>query len=264
MGVLKEYLGLGTPSGIKSRYPAPQEDIQITGIEKRVAEKAFEVSEVEWGMAGKIEVRKLIWNLVLQGKLVPGTDTDPGLPFLTITPEGEQWLRDGGGQDRSIFFSSDEYLQRLESQGVVLGEVAESYLTEAINSYFNNCPRASMVMLGVAVEALFDEVDDAISETSNKEWSNIRLEPKNGKYSRRLEKFRKVIEPRLHEVTKITQVQKPGLYLNAILDHIRQMRNDGAHSALPNHDMNEAFAMLELFTRVAKIMVGLRDYLKNP
>lgn len=276
--VLKGYIGIGNENQQRlqpiSGMVDERTNIQISGIENSVALKCFGTPEQQrnitynnhghgFDLDGKTQIRKLIWNLIFQGKLVPGTDTEPSLPWLTITPEGEQWLREGDNQNWSVFFSSEQYLQRLTSNGVMLGDIAQSYLVEAISSYFNSCPRASMVMVGVAMEALFDELDDAWSNTSRENWSGVNLESSNRSYSRRLDKFQRIIEPRYSEVASITGVENPQLFITPILDHIRQVRNDGAHSALPNHDQNEAFAMLELFTRVATIMVKLRDYLSS-
>ena len=276
--VLKNYIGIENENQRRLQPISGMVDeltnIQIAGIENKVALKCFGTQEqqtmptyhdtgMSLDMDGKTQIRKLIWSLIFQGKLVPGTDTNNSLPWLTITPEGEHWLSEGDNQNSSIFYSTEQYLQRLTSNNVELGDIAQSYLVEAITSYFNSCPRASMVMVGVAMEALFDELDDAWSATSIAGWAAPNLEPKTRSYVRRLDRFQRLIESRYNEITTITGVENPQLFITPILDHIRQVRNDGAHSALPNHDQNEAFAMLELFTRVATIMVKLRDYLSN-
>lgn len=192
--------------------------------------------------------------------MVPGCGANYDLPWLTITQSGVEWL-ENEGREPLLFFSSEEYLSRLESQGVELGEITQSYLDEVIRSYFSGCPKSSMVMIGVAMEALFDEIDDAIRNTAVEEWKNINLEDQGRSYSRRLCKFERCIRDRYRDLTQITNVENPQFFLVPIFEHVRQMRNDGAHPKLPNHDLNQAFAMLEIFSRVATIMVRVRNHL---
>lgn len=214
-----------------------------------------------------VEIKQLLWSLVIQGKIVPFKSSFPfgetcGAESFSLTPEGRQWLKEiSNSNSREIVTSPDVYFERLISQKITLGNISQSYLIEAVNCYYNNCPRASMVMVGVSLEALFDELDYAISITKKDSWSNINLGSKGFQYSRKLQKFQSVVEKRYKDIREITGVENARIFLSPMLEHIRQIRNDGAHAALPNHDMTEAYAMLELFTRVAKIMCRLRDYL---
>ena len=71
----------------------------------------------------------------------------------------------------------------------------------------------------------------------------------------------KILFHRQQELVQITNIENPQFFLGPVFEHVRQMRNDGAHPKLPNHDLNQAFAMLEIFSRVATIIVKLRDHL---
>ncbi len=275
---LREHLN--PPTGMQMGGVEVRDTLQIASIQNGIATKVLgrgrSTDQINFGYghqvsmgqqlslndAGKDEITRLIWNMITQGKMVPGSGSSYDLPWLTITQSGAKWLENDGSEP-ILFFSSEEYLSRLQSQGITLGEITQSYVDEAIRSYFNGCPKSSMVMIGVAMEALFDEIDEAIRNTAIEGWVDINLRDRGMPYSRRLKQFEGAIRNLNQDLVSISGVENPQFFLVPIFEHVRQMRNDGAHPKLPNHDLNQAFALLELFSRVATIMVKLRNHLST-
>lgn len=243
-------------------------ETQIAEIENNLYKKAFGSQPItgfnkpEFENSAKVLIRKWIWALIVQGKLIPGCGGDCTLPFLTITPEGAEWVRSETNSN-DFFASTSQYMQRLSDLNIKLGDVAESYAKEAIHSYYSGCPKASMVMVGVAMEALMDDLYEALLHTQNVDWKNLVPEKKPYSYSKIIDKLNNVFETKYQEIKNITDIEKPKVFLTPMLEHLRQLRNDGAHASLPNHDVNEAFAMLEIFIRTATVICRLIVFLKN-
>lgn len=155
-------------------------------------------------------------------------------------------------------------MKRLEDLGIDLNDTAKSYVEEAVQTYYSGCPKASMVMIGVAMEALMDELYDALVLTQKAEWINLVEENKPYSHSKMLDMLNDfVFNQKRNEIKQIASVEKPDIFLTPMLEHLRQLRNDGAHASLPNHDVNEAFAMLEIFMRTATIICRLVNHLKE-
>ena len=273
--VLKRYIsdeGYSPFAGLIHEYD--RSSIQIATLENKTALECFGTpqqkenptlhdSSLNFNMDGKIHIRKIIWNLIFQGKLVPGTDTENGWPWLTITPEGEAWLLSEADDAMKVATTATQYMERLNDNGVILGDITKGYLIEAVNCYYNQSPRASIVMAGTAVEALFDEVNEAMDGATDEPWASITLAARKRNYSDRLTSFyNKVVQPYHLEIAEVTGVENPRLLVFDAFECIRQRRNDSAHAALPNHDYNEAFALLELCARIIEIMAKFRDHIK--
>lgn len=86
-------------------------ETQVANIENKLYEKAFDTQNNTAFHPPKFEfsvgvlIRKWIWALMVQGKIIPGIADERQLPFLTITPEGVEWIK-------SEFNNEDSFLRQ--------------------------------------------------------------------------------------------------------------------------------------------------------
>lgn len=99
---------------------------------------------------------EIFWELIVQGVVVPGGGGPVGqLPFYRVSDYGRTILESTGVAP----YYPQGYIDRiLGISKLCLSAVVLGYLQEALNCFRHRCYAASVLLLGVATEAVFVEV----------------------------------------------------------------------------------------------------------
>ena len=210
------------------------------------------------------KVRQIIWFLILEGVLVPGSDEyNASLPFLRVTDYGRKCLEAG----QILPHDPEGYIEKLRQQVPGIDETIVIYVTEALQTFLRGNFLASAVMLGVASErAILLLIEAFMNSISNPEKRRKIQKKTEQTFSilKRFELFRKNIEP-LKNVLRNRVADDLEIILDGIFNLIRITRNDAGHPTGKKIDRTQAFANLRLFIPYCKRIYELIDYFqKNP
>ena len=182
---------------------------------------------------GRIEDQQALltmWHdLFRNGQLAWGYDIgNPNPPFCHLTETGRNTLRNLSRDPAN----PDGYMQYLSNQGS-LDPIAESYIREALQTYNNNCYKATAVMVGVAAESIVLELRDVLVNRMN----NIGKQPSRDMKGDLIKKVLDAIEKELQPyTTKGAPAPMPtslaesfSSYWPAFTSQIRTIRNDAGH-----------------------------------
>jgi hypothetical protein len=102
-------------------------------------------------------VREIMWQLTLQGIIIPGLDSmNPNWPFFHITEWGRKALASQPPQP----YDPDGFIAFFRQEVPTADHVVHDYLVEAVRAYMADCQKAAAVMLGAAHEkAILDLLD---------------------------------------------------------------------------------------------------------
>jgi hypothetical protein len=168
------------------------------------------------------------WELVIEGIVTPGNTSGQELPWFHVTQYGRTVLNEGEytPHDR------DGYLKRLEERIQPVDSTVLAYLAESLETFTRGNLVASMVMLGVAAERVFDLLCSSMA--------SVLLDPKEtktflgilGRYAMKPkvdwvhDKLRRVYESKPRSAGF---PENANLAVTAIYDLIRSQRNDLGH-----------------------------------
>jgi hypothetical protein len=186
----------------------------------------FGQGQVRLNPQDKSRIRSIVWNLIVEGIIRPGSGDANEWPFIEITEYGREVLKD----HHPTPYDPDSYLGRVKREVPAIDAVILNYLTESLRTFRINCLLSSVVMLGCASEktllVLIDAYTGALSEPSRSKFQN---NTEGRMIKRQFDEFRKMLES--HLKSKLPGDLKDGLdvELNAIFDIIRNDRNDAGH-----------------------------------
>jgi hypothetical protein len=190
-------------------------------------------------------VYEVVWGLIIQGVLTPGKDApNPELPWFRITKYGEEVLK----TERFLPHDPTGYLAELGNVARSdVGKAAVGYLEEALRCFTSGCNAASVLMLGVAAEAVFLElcrVIDAHLKSSADKSAFGKLRWVKEKHRWVVDKFQKLPSGERKKLPESLDVTLPSLY-----DLIRRQRNELGHpsKAVPAIGRDAAFVYFRLF-----------------
>jgi hypothetical protein len=111
-------------------------------------------------------LRQVIWEFIVSGVIAPGNGLHSGganLPFFSITNFGHEVLSAG----RAIPHDPDGYLAEIHGAGrTCVDAVATGYIEEALCCFARGCYTASVLLLGVAAEAVILKAFELIVEAT--------------------------------------------------------------------------------------------------
>jgi hypothetical protein len=204
----------------------------------------------------------VFWQLVSEGILAPGLNPSTrDLPWFHVTEYGKRVLAEGEYQPHD----RDGYLRRLSARNQNVDSTVLTYLEESLDTFARGNRVASMVMLGVAAERVFDLVCEALlmsSVMSAKEKSTLADHMKRARLKPRLDYVHQ-------KLTKLQDVNTPGfpesaaLMVTAMYDIIRAQRNDLGHpqEKPPRLDADVANARLQMFAGYFETAEQIRRFL---
>ena len=216
-------------------------------------------SFVERGDDGKI--KEVIWTLIVQGVLTPGTDTgDQHWPHFRLTDYGKRCL----AEERILPHDPDGYLLIFATEVPNADPLITEYLTEAPQCFLHNLNRATAVMLGGASEKavliLTESLGSAIKTKSARERYFAKLETEHSIF-RKYKVFEKKLESIKGNLPKELRENLDSL-LRGIFDLIRNSRNDAGHPAIAAViDRDIVYSHLRLFIPYCKRIYELIEWL---
>ena len=239
--VIDEYSGIG--AGYFQQGPVLHEAakrLKITGFKQEQA------LLIVWGDLFRSGI--IWWGLDLHNN---------DLPFLHITDKGKSTLenisRDPSNPEGYMNYISDFHIN----------DVASSYLREALETYNNNCFKASAVMIGAASESLILEIRDNFvakitdkGETASSKFKDKRINAVINKISNEIETNKETMPDKLYDSFSV--------HFNSFIGQIRISRNDAGHpkSIFPV-DEETVHSNLLIFPTLLKLVYGIDKWIKD-
>lgn len=189
---------------------------------------------------------EVMWQLLIQGVITVGRDvSNQALPFFRITDYGQKVLE----AERFIPHDATGYLEDLRAlTGVIATDVTVAYVEEALNCFNSGCHIASVLLLGVAAESVFDHMCDIVLASLKDSSEAKNLDPQLPVKPRH-----RWIVQKYHNLSKaVRQQQLPeslDMTLTSLYDLIRRQRNELGHpqDKPPRLTREEAFIFFRLF-----------------
>jgi hypothetical protein len=203
------------------------------------------------------QIMAAVWSLLGQG-----------LAYLDYSqPAPENWrleLTEAGlAAARDRHPNPDDpagYLARLkETRGI--SPVVEAYATEALLAYNARLYRSSVVMIGVASEALVFEAGDALAALLNESERKHYLEQLRSLRLSTIAKFAIIQQKMRSHIDDLPAELADGLDLtiNSVTDFLRTSRNAAGHPTGAKMDREDGFTLLQMFIRYASRLYSLKS-----
>lgn len=201
-------------------------------------------------------VAHALWELVIQGILVPSSESNTGWPFVSFTDYGT----------RAIFaehptpYDPAGYLSHFNQADAVV----KFYVEEALGCFRANRHTATVVMLGVASERSFDLLFESFCAAlySPHERTNLENKTKGKFVTTRYNELKKSLEPKKGQLPKDLR-DNLDTVLTSIFNLIKQHRNDTGHPTGRSMPRDEAYALLSVFPHYHRQMFELTDHLQK-
>lgn len=180
------------------------------------------------GVSGRFHMLadEVLWQFFIQGVITPGKDpSNPALPWFRLTSYGKKVLE----AERFIPHDPTGYLEEVgQVAQSVVGQSAQAYLEEALRCFTSGCHLASVLLLGIAAEAvllhLCEVAQNALSDSEEREVFD-RLRGVKQKHRWLVEKYESLPErDRRRELPESLD-----LTLTALYELIRKQRNELGH-----------------------------------
>jgi hypothetical protein len=203
---------------------------------------------------------EVIWNLIVQGILVPGlNDSNQGYPFLRLTEYGKRCV----AEDRLLPHDPDGYLREFHKAIPAADPIIVEYLIESIQCYVRGLNRAAAVMLGAASEqsilVLIGGYAASISDGVLKERFESEIERATSIF-RKYESFSRRLTGVIGHLPK-DLADNLDTRLRGVFDLIRSSRNEAGHPASGIEiDRDAIYAHLRLFIPYCKKIYGLIEW----
>jgi hypothetical protein len=207
-------------------------------------------------------LRQVIWELVATGVIAPGNDLDyrtTNIPYFSITDYGRTVLSAG----QVIPHDPDGYLVEIREAGKACVDiVALGYIQEALCCFTRGCHTASVLLLGVAAEAVILKICEILVDANTK--FAVRREYESLPDSAK-QKHRWLVK-RYHSLPpKVRRNNLPDgldVTLTSAYDLIRRQRNDLGHPQAipPEVDRQHAFVFFQVFLTVVRDLEAFAKY----
>ena len=189
---------------------------------------------------------EVMWQLLMQGVITVGAnESNPTLPFFRVTDYGQKVLE----AERFIPHDATGYLDELRAvTGAIATDVTLTYVEEALRCFNSGCHVASVLLLGIAAESIFNHMCDI-----------IRLSLKNRSEQKKLDsqlpvkpRHRWIVQKYQNLPKSVQREQLPeslDMTLGSLYDLIRRQRNELGHpqEKPPELSREQAFVFFRLF-----------------
>ena len=202
-------------------------------------------------------LNEVIWNLIIQGILVPGfDDSNPAWPFLRLTEYGKRCV----DEDRILPHDPDGYLREFHKAVPAADSSVVEYLQESLQCYIHGLNKAAAVMLGAASEQsvllLIESCGESIGDAGEKRRFKSDIEKAQSIY-RKFAAFDKHLV-RVKDSLPIPLKENLDSQLRGVFDLIRSSRNDAGHPARGSQvDRDAVYSHLRLFISYSQRIDGL-------
>jgi hypothetical protein len=197
-------------------------------------------------------LRQVIWEFISAGIIAPGNGLHTGganLPFFTITDYGHQVL----AAERAIPHDPEGYLHEVREAGsTCVDAVAVGYIEEALRCFTRGCYTASVLLLGVAAEAVVLKVFDLIASGADASQKKKleRLRNIKDKHRWLIDRY-EALPPKLRREALPDGID---VTLASAYDLIRRQRNELGHPQQVPPDVNRehAFVFFQCFLTIVR------------
>jgi hypothetical protein len=199
----------------------------------------------------------LFHDLFRTGQLAWGDDlANPEAPFMHWTDAGRQMLKSLSHDPAN----PDGYLAYLEKRGS-LGEVAMSYIEEALVAYNSACFKAAAVMAGGAAESVVLQLRDKVLGHLEGAGRTPPKGLKDWQIKRVLDALKQLLDQ--HKASMPSALTEAySAYWPAFTQQIRAARNDAGHpSGLTSVTPETVHASLLVFPELAKVARDIEAWL---
>jgi hypothetical protein len=143
-------------------------------------------------------VRELFWSFIIQGIIMPGTNTaNPDLPFFNLTEHGQKVI----ASPDPVPHDPDHYVEHLKEVAPSLDDITISYILEGLECFQRGIYTASVMMLGVAAEQITLVLAEAIKEKlPNKEAKNLQSVIQNRTIAKIYDEMMKRLKQRISQL----------------------------------------------------------------
>jgi hypothetical protein len=200
-----------------------------------------------------------MWQLVTQGVITPGMDSSNlTLPFFRITDYGKDVLE----TERFGPHDPTGYLLGVKNSAkTVVGEVAITYIEEALRCFDTGCQLAAILILGVAAESVFLQLCKVIRSSLKSAADQKTLDNKQTIKN----KHRWIVDKYLALPSTIRREQLPeslDLTLTSLYELIRRQRNELGHpqEKPPELSREQSFVFFRLFPGFVSDVEEFADY----
>ena len=202
---------------------------------------------------------EIMWQLMFQGVILPGWDANnPQLPHFHVTDYGREVLQAG----RFAPHDPAGYLEELAAAAKsVVGQASRAYVEESLRCFNAGCHVASVLLLGVAAEAVLLELCTvARSVVSGAEQGKFdRLRGVKGRHRWIVSKYESLPRARRSGLSESLDLTLTSLY-----ELIRRQRNELGHPQVvpPSMDREQAFIYFRLFPGFVRDVEGFAQDLQ--
>jgi len=202
-----------------------------------------------------------LWDYLIIGVLAPGLNpSNPNFPWVHVTEYGKKFLKGDVNP-----YSADEYMAKIQHiADLLLDDIAEDYLFEAIRSFRHSCYLGATVLLGGFSERIFlnflREFKQFIKDQTKRQ--NFEKKIKNAFISQKFKAFLNLIEPLKKKFPKDIRDQID-LWLSSFFNYIRSVRNEVGHPTGRTFSRGEVLAMFLPFPAYLENLIKLLNHFKN-
>jgi hypothetical protein len=242
--------------------------LQLTDIEGDLKTKLQEIGEMspqqsqftDIGAGYKDQIREIVWGLVIQGIVVPGSSTNqPDLPFMQVTEWGKKCLQTGEYHPHDAGL----YLARLQSLIVGVDGGILLYLQESLTAFRSGAYVASAVMTGVATErtllVLRDAMEAALPTQDAKQ--KFAAKTKSKLIKQAFDEMWKRLDPIHDQLAADLKREDVRAELYGTFDLMRKTRNDAGHPTGRHISREEAHNLLLLFPQYCQAVYDTINWL---
>lgn len=211
-------------------------------------------------------VRSVVWELIIQGIVIPGTGIggsagSPELPLFQVTEWGKRCLESG----EFTPYDTGIYIERLKAKVIHVSPTVLRYLTESLKCFRAASYLGSAVMLGVAAETVLLSLKDAIHAALDTQTKKNRFAvATNGRPAKRVyEEIRRRLDPLMQQISGDLGKEDITAELAGIFDLIRKTRNEAGHPTGRQVEREEAFALLQLFPSYCDVSYAVISWLNG-
>lgn len=208
---------------------------------------------------GELAIITLWHDLYRSGHISWGLNIDnPDLPSVHLTERGRKALE---------HFSRDPvnpsgYLTYLKSTKG-LNPIAESYITESLQTYNANCFKATAVMVGGAAESIVLAIRDSLVNRLNSLGKQVPADLLDWKIKRVIDSISNIIDNQIRNIPEPLKSTYES-YWQAFVQQIRATRNDVGHPhSIDPITPENVHAALLIFPELAKLGTELQKWITS-
>jgi len=204
-------------------------------------------------------VNEVMWQLLIQGVITVGMNVNnPTLPFFRITDYGQMVLE----AERFIPHDPTGYLNELRVvTGAIATDVTIAYVEEALRCFNSGCHVASVLLLGIAAESIFNHMCDIIRSSLKNSGEQRKLDSQLPAKPR----HRWIVQKYQNLPKTVRREQLPeslDMTLTSLCDLIRRQRNELGHpqEEPPELSREQAFVFFRLFPGFVSDVQAFAEY----